>query len=64
MKPGDLVGWKLQYTLEIHPDIGLVLSSIPREERGGDGFPHWHVLFPRGVLHCRESDLRVVHENG
>lgn len=58
MKRGDMVCWKA--LKDLHTEIGLVLGRIRYEERGNDPFPHLRVLFPRGVLQCRESDLEVV----
>lgn len=59
MKTGDLVCWKA--SKDLHTEIGLVLEVIGDiNKRGGDPFPHHRVLFPRGVLQCRESDLEVV----
>jgi len=61
MKPSDLVGWKSRYVMDLPTDLGVVLEKIPYELRGKDPFPHWKVFFPfRGILHCRESDLKVL----
>jgi hypothetical protein len=49
--------------MDLPGDIGIILELIPYESRGKDPFPHWKVLFPnQGILHCRESDLRVVED--
>jgi len=63
MKLGDMVGWKFRFEMGLPGDIGIILEHIPYESRGNDPFPHWRVLFSeRGVLHCRECDLRVVED--
>jgi hypothetical protein len=63
MKSGDLVVWNSMFGMNLPSDIGFVLEYVPFEFRGSDPFPHWKVLFPdRGILHCRESDLSVIHE--
>ena len=61
MKPGDMVGWKPRFQMDLPGDIGIILELIPYESRDNDPFPYWRVLFPnRGILQCRESDLQVV----
>ena len=53
MKLGDLVSLnELQ--------VGIIVEYIPYENRLKDPFPHWKVLFLNKILHCRESDLKVV----
>ena len=60
---GNLVTWKPLFQMDLPGDIGIILELIPYESRGNDPFPHWRVLFPnQGILHCRESDLRVVKD--
>jgi hypothetical protein len=60
MKVGDMVTWSSRFGMGLPADVGIILGYIPYELRMGDRFPHWRVLFAgRGVLHCRESDLKV-----
>ena len=60
---GKLVTWISLFQMDLPGDIGIILELIPYESRGNDTFPHWRVLFSEcGVLHCRESDLRVVED--
>jgi hypothetical protein len=60
---GSLVAWMPLFQMDLPGDIGIILELIPYESRDNDPFPHWRVLFSeRGVLHCRECDLRVVED--
>ena len=57
----DLVGWKSRMESDLPSELGIILEHVPYESRNGDPFPHWKVLFgDRGVLQCRESDLKVL----
>ena len=61
MNPGDLVGWRDRIQMDLPSELGIILEHLPYESRGGDPFPYWKVLFAgRGVLQCRESDLKVL----
>jgi hypothetical protein len=58
MKPGDMVGWKFRFQMDLHGDIGIIIERITQSH---DPFRYWRVLFPnQGILRCREFDLQVV----
>ena len=60
MKPGTIVQFRLDEIIG-NPNIGIIISEIPPEKRGGDPFPMYQVLYGnQGVLTCRSTDLCTV----
>ena len=60
IKPGTLVRFHLGVLVE-NMELGLVVRGLDWEEKRGDPFPMWEVLFSDGgLLKCRERDLKEV----
>ena len=56
-RPGIMVVWKSRYQMDLPSEVGITIEKFTPPH---EFFPYWKVVFPQGILQCRESDLMEV----